>query len=110
MEYLEIENIYTDAGLEIWASEMHAKYKIDQIFSKSEDLMLRAAYMREAFGIKEGLSVRTPLMRRRQREAALRPQPQLRGLLTRRISIPLAAADPAGPGDPLQGQGEGAED
>ena len=53
--YAEIDDPNKNAQLEIKALEMHRKYRIDRIYTKQEDLILRAAHLRRLFGCKIGL-------------------------------------------------------
>lgn len=50
-EVIEIANPTANGLLEINAFRLHEKYGIESIYTKQEDLILRAAYIRQALGI-----------------------------------------------------------
>ncbi|CAF1000038.1 unnamed protein product [Didymodactylos carnosus] len=55
IEYKEVDHPSTDGTLEIWANEIQHKYSLTHIYTKNEELIIRAAYLRNLFGIKNGL-------------------------------------------------------
>jgi hypothetical protein len=54
--YKEIPHPTTDGTLELWAYEMHKKHSFTHIYTKNEDLIIRAAHIRSLLGIKTGLT------------------------------------------------------
>jgi len=57
--YKEIDHPTTDGTLELWAFEMHKKHSFTHVYTKSEDLMIRAAHLRSLFNITTGLTAET---------------------------------------------------
>ena len=55
-EYKEVPHPTTDGTLELWACDMHEKYSFTHIYTKNEDLIIRAAHLRTLFNISTGLS------------------------------------------------------
>ena len=51
----EIQDPFTNARLEKIALEFHEKYRIDIIYTKQEDLILRASYLRQVLNLNQGL-------------------------------------------------------
>lgn len=54
--YKEVPHPTTDGTLELWAYEMHQKYSFTHIYTKNEDLIIRAAHLRTLLKISTGLS------------------------------------------------------
>ncbi|CAF0836503.1 unnamed protein product [Adineta steineri] len=54
--YKEVPHPTSDGGLELWAFHMHRQYTFTHIYTKNEDLIIRAAYLRTLLNIKTGLS------------------------------------------------------
>ena len=51
VEAIEIPQPTSNGLLEVTALKLHDKYRIDVIYTRQEDLILRAAYLREAMGL-----------------------------------------------------------
>lgn len=58
-EVITINTPTTNGLLEIHAFELHRKYGIDTIYTKQEDLILRASYLRKALCIKGKMTQKT---------------------------------------------------
>ena len=54
--YKEVSHPTTDGTLEFWAYEMHKKHSFTHIYTKNEDLIIRAAHLRTLLKINNGLS------------------------------------------------------
>lgn len=54
--FKEVSHPTTDGELELWALEMHRKYHFTHIYTKNEDLIIRAAHLRTILNISTGLS------------------------------------------------------
>lgn len=54
--YQEVDHPTTDGTLELWAYEMHKKHVFTHIYTKNEDLIIRAAHLRTLLKIDTGLS------------------------------------------------------
>jgi hypothetical protein len=54
--YKEVLHPTSDGGLELWAFHMHRQYSFTHIYTKNEDLIIRAAHLRTLLNIKTGLS------------------------------------------------------
>jgi hypothetical protein len=54
--YKEIDHPTTDGTLELWSFEMHKKYSFTHVYTKNEDLIMRAAHLRSLLNIKTGLT------------------------------------------------------
>ena len=52
---IEIPHPTSNGILELIAFDLHKEFQIDEIYTKQEDLILRASYLRKAFGIHIGL-------------------------------------------------------
>ena len=50
LDFKEINVPTANALLEYYAIQFHEKYRIDVIYTKQEDLILRAAHLRKLFG------------------------------------------------------------
>ena len=57
--YKEIDHPTTDGTLELWALEMHKKHRFTHVYTKEEDLIIRAAHVRTLLNIPTGLSAET---------------------------------------------------
>jgi hypothetical protein len=57
--YKEIDHPTTDGTMELWAFEMHKKYSFTHVYTKNEDLIMRAAHVRSLLNIKTGLTSET---------------------------------------------------
>lgn len=55
-EYKEVRNPTKDGTMELWSLEMHRKYSFTHVFTRNEDLVLRAGYIRTLLGISTGLN------------------------------------------------------
>ncbi|TPX61551.1 hypothetical protein PhCBS80983_g01129 [Powellomyces hirtus] len=64
LAYEEIATPTTNGLLEVLALRLHDKYRIDKIYTKQEDLILRASLLRDTLGIKSGLSHSSALLYR----------------------------------------------
>lgn len=53
--YKEVPHPTTDGSLELWAFHMHRQYNFTHIYTKNEDLIIRAAHLRTLLNIKTGL-------------------------------------------------------
>lgn len=53
--FQEVPHPTTDGTLELWAVDMHRKYSFTHIYTKNEDLVIRAAHLRSLLNIKTGL-------------------------------------------------------
>ncbi|TPX64200.1 hypothetical protein SpCBS45565_g06061 [Spizellomyces sp. 'palustris'] len=62
LEYVEISNPTTNGMVELHALKLHEKYRIDRIYTKQEDLILRAAHLRRLLGIATGLAPEDALL------------------------------------------------
>jgi hypothetical protein len=54
--YKEVPHPTSDGTLELWAFHMHRQYSFTHIYTKNEDLIIRAAHLRTLLNIKTGLS------------------------------------------------------
>ena len=54
--YKEVPHPTSDGALELWAFHMHRQYTFTHIYTKNEDLIIRAAHLRTLLNIKTGLS------------------------------------------------------
>jgi hypothetical protein len=54
--YKEVAHPTSDGSLELWALHMHREYSFTHIYTKNEDLIIRAAHLRTLLNIKTGLS------------------------------------------------------
>lgn len=54
-EYIELDHPDRNGALEVQAMQFHSKYKIHAIYAKQEELILRAAALRQLFGCTTGL-------------------------------------------------------
>jgi len=54
--YKEVPHPTSDGALELWAFHMHRQYSFTHIYTKNEDLIIRAAHLRTLLNIKTGLS------------------------------------------------------
>jgi hypothetical protein len=54
--YKEIDHPTTDGTLELWAYNMHKKHSFTHVYTKNEDLIIRAAHVRSLLNIKNGLT------------------------------------------------------
>ncbi|KAJ3162106.1 hypothetical protein HDU86_005804 [Geranomyces michiganensis] len=61
LEYVELKSPTTNGLLEVHALRLHAQYGIHKIYTKQEDLILRASLLRDAMGLTSGLSFKTAL-------------------------------------------------
>ena len=52
----EVSHPTSDGALELWAVEMHRKHSFTHIYTKNEDLIIRAAHLRTLLNIKTGLN------------------------------------------------------
>lgn len=77
---IEIESPAKNGMLEIEAFKMHKQYQIDMVYTKQEDLILRAAYIRQTLGI-EGMQPKDALVFRDKEIMKTR-------LLEKAISVP----------------------
>ncbi|UJR32204.1 hypothetical protein I4U23_019669 [Adineta vaga] len=57
--YKEIDHPTTDGTLELWSYEMHKKHSFTHVYTKNEDLIMRAAHVRSLLNIKTGLLAET---------------------------------------------------
>ncbi|KAI9184468.1 hypothetical protein H9P43_003521 [Blastocladiella emersonii ATCC 22665] len=53
--YVELDSPTTDGTVELVARAWHEEYTLHRIYTKQEDLVIRAAFLRQMFGIREGL-------------------------------------------------------
>jgi hypothetical protein len=53
--YKEVSHPTSDGALELWAFHMHRQYTFTHIYTKNEDLIIRAAHLRTLLNIKTGL-------------------------------------------------------
>ncbi|KAJ3155843.1 hypothetical protein HDU89_005401 [Geranomyces variabilis] len=56
LDFVELKTPTTNGLLEVHALRLHAKHGIQKIYTKQEDLILRAALLRDLLGITSGLS------------------------------------------------------
>ena len=54
--YKEVLHPTSDGSLELWALQMHREHSFTHIYTKNEDLIIRAAHLRTLLNIKTGLS------------------------------------------------------
>jgi len=54
--YKEVPHPTSDGALELWALHMHRQYSFTHIYTKNEDLIIRAGHLRTLLNIKTGLS------------------------------------------------------
>ena len=54
--YKEVPHPTSDGSLELWAFDMHRQHAFTHIYTKNEDLIIRAAHLRTSLNIKTGLS------------------------------------------------------
>ena len=52
----EVPHPTSDGSLELWALQMHREYTFTHIYTKNEDLIIRAAHLRTLLNIHSGLS------------------------------------------------------
>ncbi|KAI8819629.1 ATP-grasp domain-containing protein [Fimicolochytrium jonesii] len=62
LAYVELATPTTNGLVEVEASALHAKHRIDRIYTKQEDLILRASLLRELLGIKNGLNYQDAIL------------------------------------------------
>ncbi|KAJ3282848.1 hypothetical protein HK104_010678 [Borealophlyctis nickersoniae] len=55
LAYVELKSPTTNGMVEVWAKKFHDEHRIDQIYTKQEDLILRASHLRAYLGVKDGL-------------------------------------------------------
>ncbi|KAI8906736.1 ATP-grasp domain-containing protein [Gorgonomyces haynaldii] len=55
LAYAEVEKPSSNGRVELFALEFHRKYRIDRVYTNQEELVLRAAAIRKALGLKDGL-------------------------------------------------------
>ncbi|KAJ3143926.1 hypothetical protein HK101_002944 [Irineochytrium annulatum] len=55
LDWAEVDHPSSNGKLELVAVRMHEKHGFDVIYTRQEDLILRASYLREMLGIKVGL-------------------------------------------------------
>lgn len=55
LDYKEMDEPTTNGLMEVWALKFHEKHKIDMVYTKQEDLILRAAHIRRILGLTNGL-------------------------------------------------------
>ncbi|KAL7750354.1 hypothetical protein RI367_004127 [Sorochytrium milnesiophthora] len=53
--YVELASPTADGTLELVALAWHAQHKMDVVYCKQEDLLLRVAHLRQLMGVKDGL-------------------------------------------------------
>lgn len=53
--FKEVPHPTTDGELELWAFDMHRKHQFTHIYTKNEDLIIRAAHLRSILNISTGL-------------------------------------------------------
>jgi hypothetical protein len=53
--YKEVSHPTSDGILELWALDMHREHKFTHIYTKNEDLIIRAAHLRTILNIETGL-------------------------------------------------------
>ncbi|KAJ3270373.1 hypothetical protein HDV01_007901 [Terramyces sp. JEL0728] len=58
----EIQHPTSNGRVELVALDWHAKYHMDFVYTKQEDLILRASYIRQAFKLSNGLSPSSALV------------------------------------------------
>ena len=54
--YIELSHPTSDGALELWALTMHRQHTFTHIYTKNEDLIIRAAHLRSLLKIESGLS------------------------------------------------------
>jgi len=54
--YKEVAHPTSDGSLELWAVQMHRQHTFTHIYTKNEDLIIRAAHLRSLLNISTGLS------------------------------------------------------
>ncbi|KAJ3212580.1 hypothetical protein HDU67_003732 [Dinochytrium kinnereticum] len=64
LEAVEIERPTNNGQLELIALKLHEKHRIDRIYTRQEDLILRGSYIRKAIGLSTGLSPEDALLYR----------------------------------------------
>ncbi|KAI8851804.1 ATP-grasp domain-containing protein [Chytridium lagenaria] len=64
LEAIEIERPTNNGQMELLAMQLHEKYRIDRIYTRQEDLILRGAHIRKALGLTTGLSPEDALLYR----------------------------------------------
>ncbi|KAJ3105112.1 hypothetical protein HDU97_008516 [Phlyctochytrium planicorne] len=64
IEAVEIDKPTNNGLLELVALKLHKKHRIDRIYTRQEDLILRAAHIRKALGLKTWLSPEDALLYR----------------------------------------------
>lgn len=62
--FKEIKDPTTNGLMESIALEWHERYRIDVIYTKQEDLILRASFLRDKFGLSTGLDSKLALVYR----------------------------------------------
>lgn len=70
--FKEVDHPTSDGLLELWAVEMHREFHFTNIYTKNEDLIIRAAHLRTLLGIQSGLNA--------QQVAAYREKVQMKQL------------------------------
>jgi hypothetical protein len=71
LEWVEIPSPSQNGELELIAYQLHKKHKFDKIYTKQEDLILRAAYLRKYLGL-EGLQPHEAILFRNKYEMKCR--------------------------------------
>ncbi|KAI9094324.1 ATP-grasp domain-containing protein [Phlyctochytrium arcticum] len=64
LDYVELSSTTTNGLMEIHAQRFHEKYHIDLVYTKQEDLILRAAHIRRLLGVQVGLKPEEALLYR----------------------------------------------
>lgn len=64
LAFKEIKDPTTNGMMESIALEWHDRYRIDVIYTKQEDLILRASYLRDKLGLSSGLDSKLALVYR----------------------------------------------
>ena len=58
-EYKEVKNPTKDGTMELWSFEMHKKHSFTHVFTRNEDLILRAGHLRTLLGLSTGLNAQS---------------------------------------------------
>ncbi|KAJ3038904.1 hypothetical protein HDV00_012826 [Rhizophlyctis rosea] len=64
LAFVELESPTTNGLVEVWAERFHKEHGIDIIYTKQEDLLLRAAHLRRWLGVTTGLTPEQTLIYR----------------------------------------------